>query len=327
VFYPVAAYLAHQAGDFGLGLGFYSPFGLATEWKDPDNFSGRFISTKAELESFCFNPAVGWNLSERVRLGLGILAVTSSVRLERAVGRPNPTEVGPGVLDLGTVVLDGGSGGLDFGFNAGVQVDVSETITAGVAYRSQVDALLRGDADFTFTGGTPLNPQIAPLFPKDQKAETELPLPDLLVLGLAHRCGASEFEVDLGWQNWADFQALVVRFDDPSLDIERRERWENAWFLRGGWEYALRPDLDLRLGAYYDRSPQPTESISPLLPDNDRWGLSAGLGIAAGSLRADVYGLLLLSPDRSTDGRSIDGYEGTYDSGAVITGLSLGFGF
>jgi len=326
-FFPVAAYAAHQLGSFAVGFGFYSPFGLTTEWKDPDSFSGRFISTKAVLKPFYFNPAVAWNPSDRVRVGAGLMAVTATVQLDRAVGQPNPTEVGPGVLDLGTVSLDASNDGLDYGFNAGAQVDLSDRVAAGINYRSRIDVGFTGDADFEFTGGTPLDPQIAPLFPPDQTAKTEIPLPGLLVAGVAWQGERSALELDFGWQNWADFQTLSVRFEDPSLDIERQEEWNNAWFLRGGWEYGFRPDLDVRLGAYYDRSPQPASSMSPLLPDNDRVGVSAGLGFRKGAVRGDLYGLILLVGDRDTGGASIDGFDGTYGNNGLLGGLSLGLGF
>ena len=37
-----------------IGLGIETPFGLTTEWKDPNDFAGRFISTKASLDAFDF---------------------------------------------------------------------------------------------------------------------------------------------------------------------------------------------------------------------------------------------------------------------------------
>jgi long-chain fatty acid transport protein len=327
VFYPVAAYWGHPLGDrVTVGFGFYSPFGLSVEWEDPETFSGRFISTRVAITPFYFNPSVAFDVSPRLRIGGGVTAVHASVDLNRNVGQPNPTDFGPDVLDLGTVELDG-SNGLDYGFNAGLQLDVTETVALGVTYRGGVETAIDGDADFTFTGtGTGLDPQLGPLFPEDQGVTTEIPFPAQLVVGFAVEVSESVvLEADLGWTRWSDLDQLSLRFEDPDLDEVIPQHWEDAFFLRTGAEIALRPGTDLRFGYYYDETPQITESVSPLLPDNDRHGFSAGVGWAKGRWRFDVFGLLLLVQDRETEGVNRDGFEGVYDSGTQIAGLSLGF--
>ena len=69
--------------------------------------------------------------------------------------------------------------------------------------------------------------------------------------------------------------------------------------------------------------------MGPLLPDMDRHGLTGGVGWREpdGSPEVDAYLLVLLSGDRSTDGRNRDNYNGTYSAGTWIGGLSLGLRF
>jgi len=330
VFAPSTFYWGHPVTeDFGVGFGFYSPYGLSTEWDNPEQFSGRFISTKASITPFYFNPAAALEVTPGVRLGAGLMAIYSSVELNRHIGMANPADVGPDVLDLGTVSLNGDTGGLQFGFNLGLQLDLGDRVTVGANYRSGVNLDFDGDANFTFLGtGSPLDPQLQPLFPKDQKVKTALPMPAMFVGALAVQVSPKvSVEADLGWTQWSDFDVLKLRFEDPSLNSDVVEQWDDALFIRTGAEIVLNPTYDLRLGYYYDDTPQNTAEVSPLLPDAIRHGLSAGIGWKHERWRADLFGLLLLTPERSTDGINRNGYEGNYATATQITGVSVGLSY
>ncbi len=326
-FFPFHVYWAERLGDdFVVGFGVYNPFGLTTEWKNPDEFPGRFISTKASITPFYFNPTVAVSPASWFRVGAGVMAVHSSLELRRHVGEANPRGTEPLVLDPGTVVLTA-SNDLDYGVNLGFQADLRPGITLGMNYRSRVSITYQGNADFTFTGtGTELDPVLADLFPKDQPASTDLGFPASLVLALgvtpSPRFSA---EADLGWIQWSSFDRLPLRFEETSLNQVLTENWSDVFFYRFGAEIALREDLDLRLGYYYDETPQPASVVSPLLPDNNRTGLSVGLGKDWGRLRADIFGLYLIIPDRNTGSDNRDGFEGTYANGVQVAGLTLGY--
>lgn len=326
-FFPVHGYWGHRLGpDVVVGFGIYNPYGLTTEWKDPDTFSGRFISTRASLTPFYFNPVVALNLAPYMRIGVGVMAVHSSLKLNRHVGQPNPLG-DPGVLDLGKVELSGDNG-LDYGVNLGLQFDVTDAVTVGANYRSGIEVDFDGDADFTFLGtGTPLDPQLRLVFPADQKVNTTLEYPMLFVFGLGVTpVSGLSLEGDLGWTQWSSFDRLAIQFeDDPSLNLALEENWDDAFFFRMGGEYAVNASTRLRLGYYYDETPQPTLTVSPILPDNNRHGLSAGVGKTWGKWGVDVFGLLLLMSDRGTDGINRDGFEGTYANGVQILGATVSY--
>jgi long-chain fatty acid transport protein len=325
-FFPIHAYWGHRVSrELVVGFGVYNPFGLTTEWEQPESYTGRFISTKASLTPFFFNPAVAVNLTPQLRLGFGVTAVHSTLELRRNVAQPNPLG-DPGVLDLGTLVLTGDNG-LDFGVNLGFQVDVTDRVTLGGNYRSRVTSDFDGDADFTFEGtGTALDPQLQLVFPGDQTASTSLTFPEIFVAAAAVRLGMDWMvEADLGWTGWSAFDRLDIAFANPSINTSLIEQWEDVFFYRFGTEFGLGPDTRLRLGYYYDETPQATGSVSPILPDNNRHGLSAGIGRTWGRWTVDAFGLVLLVSDRSTDGANRDGYEGTYANGVQILGATVSY--
>ena len=83
----------------------------------------------------------------------------------------------------------------------------------------------------------------------------------------------------------------------------------------------------MRGGYFFDQSPAPAESISPLLPDADRNGFALGGTWKSGRFHADAAMWYLLSPARSTEGVSRDSFDGTYKSHAVTLGIFLGYSF
>ena len=66
------------------GLGIETPFGLTTSWKNPDQFAGRFLSTKASLQAFDINPTLGWQVTPTFGIGVGGIVRVSKVELNRA---------------------------------------------------------------------------------------------------------------------------------------------------------------------------------------------------------------------------------------------------
>jgi long-chain fatty acid transport protein len=329
-FFPSHLYWAQRVSSaMVVGFGVYNPFGLTTEWEDPDAFSGRFLSTKASITPFYFNPTAAVSLTPGFRVGAGLMAVHSSLELRRHVAQPNPAYANAGepeVLDLGTVQLNG-KNDLDYGFTFGMQLDVMPTVTLAANYRSKVAITYEGDADFTFTGaGSALDPQLEALFPDDQSVSTDLDFPAVFVTALAVQVSPKfSLEGDLGWTQWSSFKTLPLRFEDESLSKNLTEKWDDAFFFRVGAELQTCPDMQLRFGYYYDQTPQPTEAVSPLLPDNNRHGISVGVGKSWGQFRADLFGLYLVMPDRETEGINRDGFEGTYANNVEIAGLTLGY--
>lgn len=333
---PINLYLSHRAGSrLALGLGVNNPFGLKTDWENPAEFSGRFISQEAGITPFFITPTVACQLDERIRLGAGISYIASSINLQRAVAVVNPFAGQvpglPGVFDLGTVEVDGSGSGVTW--NVGAQVDVADDITIGGIYRSGTDIDYdESDADFTYTfagtGVPAIDGALAARFPDDQQASVSLPFPASAVLAVAFQPHERwTVEVDGLWTGWSRLQTVGLDFTDESLSSRIPENWHDALSLRVGAEWRKSERLALRAGWYYDESPQPTNAVDPLLPDADRNGVTAGAGFDTGKLHFDVYALALFVSDRSTRGQSLRGYDGNYTSGALIGGLNVNYRF
>ena len=138
-------------------------------------------------------------------------------------------------------------------------------------------------------------------------------------------------EVDYMWFNWSVFDEIALNFADPKLNQTIPEDYENSWQLRVGVHFEATDKLSLRAGYIYDKTPQPIESVSPLLPDNSRNDYSIGLGYNFGKVQLDLGYMLIDSGERSTVedgvGKNHYNFDGTYTSLANLYYASIGITF
>ena len=332
VFPPFSAYYAQRLGDpIVAGIGVYTPYGLQVEWKDPDTFTGRTISTLSRITPFFVAPTVAWAPSPKWRVGAGAVFVWSTVELHRHLQAYNPFD--DRTDDIGRLELDSDTG-TGMGFNAGVQFWPDDRMRFGATWRGKVDIDYDGNADFTQlpTGNPTFDGIVAASFPPDQRFTTAIAFPAQASLGIARRLNdAWSAEVDVNWTQWSSFDRLDLAFaDTPSRNLSNEENWKDAWNVRTGLEYRAHDGTSpwaWRAGYYYDESPQPTEVVGPLLPDANRHALSAGAGWRDGSKAIDAFVLFIQANERSTEGINRDGYDGTYSSASIGGGVSLGVNF
>lgn len=313
------------------GLGVYNPYGLQVEWKDPDTFTGRAISTFSKITPFYFVPTVAWAPAEKWSVGVGANLVVSKVELRRHLQAYNPFD--DRTDDIGTVDL-ASRHNFGAGFNLGVQWWPCDRMRYGATYRSQVAIDYDGDASFTqrATGNPTFDALVAASFPPDQRVDTAVDFPAQASFGIARVFSAAwSGEVNVNWTQWSAFDRLELRFEEtPSRNLSIPEEWHDAWNVRAGVEYragGVSP-WAWRGGWYFDESPQPTEGVGPLLPDANRHGFTGGLGWrSARGLAVDGYVLSIRAAERSTAGINRDDYNGTYKNSSLVAGASMGWKF
>jgi len=314
-FLPQVYFTKRFNEEFAAGLGFYTPYGLSVEWADPENFSGRRISTFTDLKTYFVSPTVAYTPFEGVSVGLGVNLVWSHVELNRYVVEkiPNPA-------DLGKVAITG-SGDLAFSVNVGALVNVTDNSTLGFSYKSKTDLTLTGDADFTTIV------ENAPI-PADGPVETAMPLPSLFSIGVASQVHEKLLvEFNYNRIQWSAFEKLELTFPEaPEADETIREEYENTTQYRFGAEFQASPELALRGGFVIDESPQPTGGVGPVLPDANRKGVSIRAGNSLSNVQLDLYNLFLFMEGREIRD-NFDGYNGDYHTYTNLFGLGLTYHF
>jgi long-chain fatty acid transport protein len=326
---PPSAYYTRPFSDrIAFGVGVHVPFGLQTEWADPDAYSGRYLSTRAALKGFAVNPTVAFKLEDRLAVGVGVDVRFSSLELDRRVPVVNPFT--QRVVDGAAVHLKSDTN-TGIGFNVGVLAKPSEGLSVGASYRHKVKVDYTGNATFEpiSTGSADLDVRVRASLPSGAvPLSTSIEFPAFASFGFAKQFGDWTFEADVNWYQWKSFDELRLSFEtEPRLNETIEEQYTNAFQYRFGIERVLNDTFAVRGGYFFDESPSPPASMSPLLPDSNRNGFCLGGSWISGKVRLDGAAWYVRGSERSTDGTNRDNYDGTYKTSALTLGVSLGYSF
>ncbi len=337
--FPVpGVYVAHNTGRrVAFGLGVAAPFGLGVAWKNSQTWVGRQSSYDVSLKNLYVMPVVAVRLSDRVALSAGADVGWCRIKLKRYVD----IELGP--ESQLTNVIDTklqGDSELDFTGQFGLLAHLTDELSFGAMYHMQ-KTLDFEDQDATLLNVAPsvarasVAAQIAALGGGEQKVSTELRLPGFFSLGVAYQLlERARLEFDAVRFNWSHFDKLVLDFASPTNPTQTiEEQYKDIWQLRFGLDVDLSPGVKAMFGYVHDNTPQPVQSISPLLPDADREDFSIGLQWQRERLRLTACYMAVLFHDRTN---VVDGVierfdatqpDGRYDSFATILGLGVGYDF
>lgn len=264
-----------------LGLAVTVPFGLSTDYSD--GWTGRYHALHSSVKSININPAVAWRPLPWLSLGGGVQAQYLDAELSSAIdfGTIGAVSGVPGSVPTqqdGRVQVRGDD--VSMGWNVGAIVETPvEGLRLGVAYRSEVEHRLTGDADFTLDSdgiGSAIKGATGRF--RDTGVSADLTTPAMLSFGF-HQTLNEQWSVqgELAWTQWSSFDELVVRFDnDAESPSVTEERWNDVWFAALGATWRPDPDLALRAGVAYDQSPTTDRHRSPRIADGDRYWMALG---------------------------------------------------
>ena len=332
-FPPHAYWVQPITSTWKLGLGIETPFGLTTSWKNPDQFAGRFLSTKAALQAFDINPTLGWQITPTFGLGIGGIVRISKVELNRHIPAVNPFTLM--AADVGRLKLESDYTKDSYGFNIGILHRWNESFSWGLSYRSEIKADYKGSARVTQipTGFPQFDLAVASQIPfgKDLPVKTSIDYPAEASLGLAFALTRNLLlETDANWTAWSSFKNVPIDFTGGAgnslPDANLPQGWKDVYNYRLGLRWTTSPASQWRFGVVFDNTPQPEDNVSPLLPDADRIGYCVGYGHTQG-FRFDTALMFLDFKKRtkSTFTANEGPFLGTYQTQAVLLGLTLNF--
>ena len=321
VFFPSTFYASYQINeDFTAGFGFFTPFGLGTNWGD--DWVGKHLATESEVQTFFLNPVIAYRVMEGLSIAAGFEYVLANITLNRAAYF-TPREM------WGKVELDGDASAIGYNFAALYQP--TEDLAFGVNWRSNVELEIDGLATFDFPTSTNpiINAEIGALFP-DSEGDAVIELPTFLSVGVAYD-PIENLTVELDWLQigWSSYDKLAVDFKEETAavtDISSDKNWEDVYSIRFGAEYRFDEALAFRVGYMQDNSPIPDETLDPMLPGGDRDLFTFGLGYKMDQFTIDGAYMILFQEDRKITTSEID-FNGEYKSIAALFGISFGYSF
>jgi long-chain fatty acid transport protein len=118
---------------------------------------------------------------------------------------------------------------------------------------------------------------------------------------------------------------VIVFPENPTLTTTLPENWDDVYNYRAGFRWSVSPAHQWRVGYVYDETPQPDETVSPLLPDNDRNGFTVGFGYRGAKHAFDVALMYLDFGERTTT-TNVNNFNGSYETAAYLLGLTYTWG-
>lgn len=311
-----------------IGLGVYTPFGIVVDW--PDNWGGRFDSTDAKLRVTIYNPVVAFQPTKRLSVAAGVRVADVAAEFEQKV---NVTGAG-GESKLRGYDLTAHP----IGWNAGLLYHLTETTSAGLQFRSELHAKLRGQADINGAGAAVLGSANGFATAGFQSG---IKLPPQVVGGISTKfIPRWTLNADIEWEGWKALGTLPRDFVGSTvLDSVSRRLWKNSWVYRVGAEYAATDRVSLRGGIFYDETPIPDNTFDANIPNANLYAVTTGLGYKWNAAIFDVGYLFGVYEKRSIDNSTLDPNSkggslglgptafGSYSTTAQVLTLSVAFKF
>ncbi|NBB86797.1 MAG: long-chain fatty acid transporter [Bacteroidetes bacterium] len=300
-------YAAYGATErLGAGLGVYVPFGLNTQW--PADFRGALLGYDNNLQTIYIQPSVAYQLTDRIKVGGGLVVAVSSVELNQRLdlaqqlaepdqgitfaqlGIPRGTPFAEATLDADPTVSIGG--------NFGIQAALTDRISVGARFTTPIKMEYEGEASFRQVAtnlvlpagnplgapaGTPLDGVLQESFNQGplvtQGIETEITMPAQFVAGLSVQATERlNLMLDYQWTGWSTLEEVPLDFEISS-DNAIVLNYGDSHNIRAGAEFAIDEIWTVRGGYVYNKPASPDETVTPLAPESERNRPTLGLGV------------------------------------------------
>jgi long-chain fatty acid transport protein len=313
--FTISAAVRPDSARWNAGVAIYTPFGSGISYED--DWAGQFVLREMSLRAIFFQPTVGFKISDKLGIGAGYVYGSGEFYLRKGIPLQNTDG------EYGEAVLQGSGQG--HGYNVGIFYSPIEKLNIGVSYRSTVAVNVKeGRANFNVV------PYLTDSFP-DSTFTTKLTLPAVFNVGATYTISEKMMiAVDFNYIGWKVYDTLSFDFAQNSEildDINSPRMYKNSYIIRLGLQYAIKPTIQIRAGAYFDKSPVLDDYITPETPDSDKLGLTAGGSIAiADRFQVDLALLYITGKKRTAINKESE-FGGTWKATAFVPSISLGYLF
>ncbi|RLD81359.1 MAG: transporter, partial [Bacteroidetes bacterium] len=268
-FVPNFYYVQDFGDQYKIGLGVNAPFGLGVKYKE--GWMGRYTSTNSELKSINFNPAIAFRANDRLSIGIGVNLQYFEAILETNI---NQTLLGQGD---GHSKMKGDSWA--FGFNGGLIYQATADTRLGMHFRSKISHKLEGYVRYKnvspFLSNNP-DPMISGRF-SNQDVKANIDTPATFSISMTHNLNKKLTLLgDITYTQWSNFYELLITGDNAPVILQVEENWNDAYRYSLGMKYQYSPQLILRTGVAYDKTPIDDKYRTSRNPVDDRTWLSFG---------------------------------------------------
>ncbi len=306
---------------WAIGVGVVTPAGYGSNFEldAPAPFGGErtyrsFAASSAVVASGAMEVGDGLSLGATLGAGFTYTELESPFFLQsgQAAGTP--------------VLVDLSSFGVAPTWSVGMQYQLSERTTVGLAYRGERRFRTEGEADTTVFG---------PGGRRSSEFDVELDfvLPRSLGGGVVHELNERHrVSLDLIWFDWSHaFDQLDYELKNPSNPAFTRVRdaipldWRDTLSIRVGHEWEATERDTFRVGYVYHRSPIPKKTVTTYIPATLEHVITLGYSRRFSTATLNAAYVYTFAPDQEVNDSALTG--GDFDNSELEVeyhGLWLG---
>ncbi len=326
-FFVPSLFFSHQVTDrFSYGIGIFAHYNLATDWND--DFPGRFVARHSKIVTQTIRPVFTFKLNANNAISFGLDYHTTEVNLIRNNDTTIfSTDAAYGFINMpfvhSEVSIDTHVKDSALGWNV-AYLGKWDPWSFGIRYAAKTKMKFKGHVSFETPreGGEPTSGSLgrhAAAFPGQGVGLTFNALPASAALGIAYSSDPLTVEFDITWTEWSNWSEAIGEFAQHTstditvyvpgvglvpvgVDVIEDEHflwdWKNTYSYRLGFGYKLSDSYEIYWGILFDEAPVPDSTMTPVLPDADRWSVQVGTGYKNDNWGVDWY-LMYLKSDKS----------------------------
>ncbi len=265
-------YKINDKTTFGMGL--YTPFGLATDYRN--NWYASAQGQYSAITVVNITPALSYKLSDKITLGAG-------VNLQYAQAHLTGSTVDNGYSNMKN------ADDINAGYIIGLTVQPWKSTRLGVSYRSKVHHKLHGK-DYGRAGQMPAAGSGA--LQGVHKVNADITTPETIIFSAMQDLGKNwTISGTARWTKWSRFDYLNIYQDNVHGRplSSTKENWKNTWFYSVGADYKYDDNLTLRFGTAYDETAIKNSTDRTVrIPDERRVWMSIGASYKYNNWQADI---------------------------------------
>lgn len=278
------------------GISFYTPYGSSINWTD--NWPGAVLNQNVNLKVFTIQPTLAWAITPKFSIGAGAMISWGTVDLNKGLVTSETTDKAIAALKtLGQLPEEipafgsttpasvnlNGKADMVVGFNVGAMYNITENLTVGASYRSQMKMKVKaGDAHVRYANALAqgiLGESLDLINEANFKAE--MPCPWVMGLGVSYKpVDRLTLAFDARLTGWHAYKRLDIEFLAEQLTPYNQniaKKYKNSWCYSLGGQYAVTDRFDARLGLMVDTSPVNDKYYNPETPGMTKIEPTVGL--------------------------------------------------
>lgn len=358
--------------DITFGMAVFAPYALGSKWNIFSPAYSDAVEEypewdhEATLKVIDFHPSIAKSFFDgKLMLGAGMSIYNGDIDFQKALlmetSLPKPHDN----LAVDAFLTGDGWG---YGGNFGMLYKLSEKLQVGISGKTSATLKLEGDVTNTlyaiandplqetlleqaFTGADSTLLEYIFSTSSDgarewnSKAKADIKLPADIGIGFAYEA-TEKFTMtfDISYTMWSTLDEIVIEIDTStstgdsppsgsSDELVINTQWEDILRVSVGGLYRVMDPLEMRFGFFYDPSPIPDETFSPLFLDiGDKYSFNIGSALKLSNVEIGynfeyiLFGSRDIEPDLSA-GNDFDNYPGSYEASIIANHLSLTYRF